>query len=114
VRTRPRLRPPRVLRVPSPPPRVITQFPQVKLRLPEPDVNGRCDRRDDLRFRKGDAEHTEQRTDHGAILLWLQPLGEQQARRGAILLHCRALLSFDGSHTTNLLCHDLIGDCAWV
>ena len=92
---------------------MITQLPQVKLRLPEPDVNGRCDRRDDLRFRKGDAEHTEQRADHGAILLWLHPLGEQHVRLGALLLHGRAILSFYGSHTTNLLCYDLIGACAW-
>jgi hypothetical protein len=93
---------------------VIAQLPQVKLRLPEPDVNGCFDRRDDFRFSKGDSEHTEQRADHGAIMLWLHSLGEQQARPGAILLHRRAILSFDSSHTKNLLCHDLICNCAWV
>ncbi len=38
----------RVLLLAILPPPVIAQFPQVKLRLPEPDVNGRFDWRNDL------------------------------------------------------------------
>jgi len=51
------------------PPQVIAQFPQVKCGLPEPDVNGRFDWRDDLCVSKGDTEHTKQRADHGAVTL---------------------------------------------
>jgi hypothetical protein len=80
-----RLMPLAVTLLPSIPPRVIADLPQVKLRLPKPDVNGRFDRRDDLRFSKGDPEHTEQRSDHGAVTLWFYSLGKQQARPGAIL-----------------------------
>jgi hypothetical protein len=53
--------------LPVTPTLVIKQFPQVKVRLPEPDVNGRCDRRDDLRFCKGHPENAEQRANHGAV-----------------------------------------------
>ena len=107
VRKRTRLMHPRVMLLPRTPPRVIAQLSQMKLRLPEPDVNGRFDRCDDLRFSKGDTEHTEQRSDHGAVTLWLHSLGQQQARPSAILRHCRAILSFDGSHMKNLLVHSV-------
>jgi hypothetical protein len=63
---------------------MIAELPYVKLRLPEPDVNGRFHRRDNLRFRKGDTEYTEQRADHGAVTLRLHALGQQHARPGAI------------------------------
>jgi hypothetical protein len=92
---------------------VIAQLPQVKLRLPEPDVNGRVDRCDDLRFSKGNTERAEKRSDHGAVTLWLHSLGQQQARPGAILPHCRAILSFDGSHMKNLSGHAVdISSCS--
>src|SRR5262249_41253880 len=84
------------------PARVIAQLSQVKQCLPESDVNRRFDRRDDLRFSKGDTEHPEQRTDHSAVTLRLDSVGQQQARPWAILPHDRAILSFDGSHTQNL------------
>jgi hypothetical protein len=77
VCTRACLMSPGVLRWPNTPLRGLAQLPQVKLCLSEPDVNGRFDRRDDLRFRKSDAEHTEQRADHGAVTLWLQSLSKQ-------------------------------------
>jgi hypothetical protein len=105
VCTRTRLGESRVLLLAILPPPVIAQFPQVKLRLPEPDVNGRFDWRDDLCVSKGDTEHTEQRADHGAVTLWLHSLGQQQAHPGAILPHWCALLSFDGSHRKNLPVH---------
>jgi len=105
VRTRARLMHPRVVLLPSTPPRVIAQLPQVKLRLSEPDINGRFDRCDDLRFSKGNTERAEKRSDHGAVTLWLHSLGQQQARPGAILPHGRAILSFDGSHMKNLSGH---------
>jgi hypothetical protein len=69
VRKRARLMHPRVILLPSTPPRVIAQLPQVKLRLPEPDVDGRFDRCDDLRFSKGNTERAEKRSDHGAVTL---------------------------------------------
>jgi hypothetical protein len=102
VHERTRLRHPAVIRLPSAPPRMIAELSYVKLRLPEPDVNGRFNRRDNLRFSKGDTEHTEQRADHGAVALRLHSLGQQQARPGAIRRHGRAILSFDGSHIKNL------------
>jgi hypothetical protein len=82
---------------------VIAELPDLKLRLPEPDVNGRFDRCDDLCFRTGDTEHTEQRTDHGAVALRLHSLGKQQARPGAILRRGHAILRFNGHHRNNLL-----------
>jgi hypothetical protein len=102
VCTRTRVMHPLVILFPGTPPRVIASLPQMKLCLSEADVNGRFDRRDDLRFSKGDTEHTEQRSDHGAVTLWLHALSEQQARPGAILRHSRAILRFDGSHMQNL------------
>ena len=75
VRARPRLRPPAVLRVPRTPPRGIAELPDVKLRLPEPDVNGRFHRRDDLRVHTGDTEPPEQRADHGTVPLRLHAVG---------------------------------------
>jgi hypothetical protein len=75
------------MRLPRTPPQVITQLPQVKLRLPEPDVNGRRDWRDDFRFSKSDTERTEQGADHSAVTLWLHSLGKQQTRPGAIPRH---------------------------
>jgi len=74
VCTRTRVMHPLVILFPGTPPRVIASLPQMKLRLSEADVNGRFDRRDDLRFSKGDTEHTEQRSDHGAVTLWLHAL----------------------------------------
>jgi len=75
----------------------------MKLRLSEPDVNGRFDRRDELCVSTGDPEHTEQRTDHGAVTMRLHSLGQQQARPVAILRRGRAILRFDGHHRNNLL-----------
>jgi hypothetical protein len=66
----------RVMRLPRPPQRVIAQLPYVKLRLSELDINRRLDRRDDLRFSKGDTKHPEKRADHGAVTLWLHSLGK--------------------------------------
>ncbi len=80
------------------PPRGMTQLPQVKLRLPELDVNGRFDQRDELRFRKGHTERAQQRAEDGAVTRRLESLGQQHARLGAILPHCCALLSFGCRH----------------
>jgi hypothetical protein len=71
VRQRTRLVYPRFFLLPVTPTLVIKQIPQVKMRLPEPDVNGRCDRRDDFRFRKGHPESAEQRSDYSAVTRWL-------------------------------------------
>jgi hypothetical protein len=104
---------PRVLLLPVAPTRVITQLPQVKMRFPEPHVNGRFDRRDDLRFSEGNTERAEKRSNHGAVTLWLHSLGQQQARPGAILRYCRAILIFDGSHMKNLSGHAVdISSCS--
>src|SRR5215831_15118415 len=105
VRPCPRLLHPAVLLVPRTPPRVIAELPDMKLRLPEPDVNGRFDRRDELCVSPGDTEHTEQRTDHGAVTMRLHALGQQQARPGAIFRRGLAVLRFDGHHRNNLLVH---------
>jgi len=65
---------PRFFLLPVTPTLVIEQIPQVQMRLPEPDVNGRFDRCDDLRFRKGHPESAEKRSDHGAVTRWLHPV----------------------------------------
>jgi hypothetical protein len=75
---------------------VITQLPQVKLRLPELDVNGRLDRRDDLRLSKGHTESAEKRADHAAVTLRLDSVCQQQTRLDA-------LLSYNCSHTKTSL-----------
>jgi hypothetical protein len=103
VRMRTRLRHPRVMRLPRTPLRVIAQLPQVKLRLPEPDVNGRFDRCDDFRFSKSDTERAEQRSNHGTVTLWLHSMSKQQTRPRAIFLYCRAILSFDCRHVKTSL-----------
>jgi hypothetical protein len=64
---------------------VLAQIPQVKMRLPAPDINGRGDRRDDLGCRNGHPERAEQRADYGAVTCRLRSLCKQQARLGAIL-----------------------------
>src|SRR5215510_3879596 len=97
----------RVILLPSTPPWVIAELPYVKLCLLELDINGCCHRGNDLRFSKGDTEHTKQRTDHGAITLRLHSLGKQQAQPGAILRHCRSIFSFYGSHMKNLPVHEV-------
>ena len=79
-------------------PRVSTQLPQMKLRLSELDVNGRFDRRDELRFSKGNAQRVQKRADDGAVTRRLESVGKQQARLGAILPHCCAILSFGYRH----------------
>jgi hypothetical protein len=103
VRMRTRLMHSRVMRLPRTPPRVIAQLPQVKLRLPEPDVNGCFDRCDDFRFSKSDTERAEKRSNHGTVTLWLHSVSKQQARPSAILPHCRAILSFDCRHAKTSL-----------
>src|SRR5262249_4534112 len=79
---------------------VIVQIPQVKMRLPEPDINGCFDRCDDLCFRKGYPERAEQRADHGAVTRRLHAMRSQQARRRMLLPHYRALLSCGSGHHT--------------
>jgi hypothetical protein len=69
--------------------RVIAQIPQVKMRFPELDINGRGDWRDDLCLRKSDPKRAEQRPDHGAVT----------RRLHAILPRCRVILSFDEAMT---------------
>jgi hypothetical protein len=70
----------------------------VKLRLPELDVNGRFDRRDEIRFRKGNAQRVQKRADDGAVTRRFESMGQQQARLRAILPHGCALLSVGCRH----------------
>jgi hypothetical protein len=79
-------------------PQVTTQLPQVKLCLPELDVNGCFDRCDDLRFRKGNAQRLQKRTDEGAVTRRLESVGKQQARLGMVLPPCCAILDFGCRH----------------
>ena len=69
-RMRLRLGYPYVVRFPLTLPRVSTQLPQVKMRLPELDVNRRFDRRDELRFSTGNTERAQKRADDGAVTCW--------------------------------------------
>jgi len=80
------------------------QLPQGKLRLPELDVNGRFDWRDELRLSTGNTERAQKRADHAAVTRWLESVGKQQARLGAILSHCCAILNFDCRHAKSSLC----------
>jgi len=98
VRQRTRLGYPYVVRFLLTPPRVRTQLPQVKMRLPELDVNGRFDWRDELRFSTSNTERAQKRADDGAVTRWLESVGKQQARLGAILSHCYTILNFNCRH----------------
>src|SRR5262245_3751301 len=102
VRKRMRLGQPHVVHCTVMPPRVSTQLPQVKLRLPELDVNGRFDRRDELRFSKGNIKRVQKRADDGAVTHRLESVGKQQTQRGAILPHCCAILNFGYRHAKPL------------
>jgi hypothetical protein len=73
------------------------------MRLPELDINGRLDRRDDLRFSTGNTEHAQKRAHDGAVTRWLESMGKQQARLGAILSHCYAILCFGCRHAKPFL-----------
>jgi hypothetical protein len=98
VRKHTRLWYPYVVRFSLTPPRVSPQFPQVKMCLPELDVNGRFDWRHELCFSTGNTERVQKRADDGAVTRRLESVGKQQARLDAILPHCCAIFSFGCRH----------------
>src|ERR1043166_4163356 len=83
-RTRTSLVHPRGL-LPVTPGREIAQLPQVKMRLPEPHVNGRFDGRDEICISTGHAKSAEKCTEYGAVTLRLATLRQHQARLDTLL-----------------------------